>query len=574
MKRMMLTLLCTLSMSLAFESITEAASAKLPTIGGKAIVATVNGEPVTHEEFRKALASLHEGIQEKDTGRKKDYSGLLDRIINAKLILQEARNIGLDTLPEVKKNVGEYEIQVLRELLLSRQIRDIRPKERDVQKVYKESVREWKIRSYLFEKEEDAKQAEGALLAGAAFDNVMNRLVAEGKAKGDEEGSYFKGKDLLPEIAQAVSKLKEGDVSPSLKIPTGKKGEFAFTFLKLEGVRYPEDPEALKRARKEVLQKKRLESLDIYAKTLKKKYVKIHQGILDNLDYESKDPGLDNLVKDPRVVAEILGEKPIRVADMSLEIKQKFYHGVELAAAGKKVNKLKAAMLDEMILKRVLQKEALREKIDKKPEFKGRIASYRNEVVFEKFVEKVIDRDIKPDEKKVRKYYDERGEEFLSPEMIRVSDLVFGKREDAADAMEKLRKGADYKWLKANAPGQIEEKSRQRVAPLVGELVPKKDLPDEVQEAVSGAGPGEVRLYASPENQYFVLDVLEVVPPKPVPFDQVKDFIASKVFQEERQKSVEEWAGKLRAASEIKIFATRQLMERYLTPSAGTTAKP
>jgi len=49
--------------------------------------------------------------------------------------------------------------------------------------------------------EEDAKQAEEEIRSGAGFDNVMKRMVTEGKAEGREEGVYMKGKDLLPEIA-------------------------------------------------------------------------------------------------------------------------------------------------------------------------------------------------------------------------------------------------------------------------------------------------------------------------------------------------------------------------------------
>ena len=165
-------------------------------------------------------------------------------------------------------------------------------------------------------------------------------------------------------------------------------------------------------------------------------------------------------------------------------------------------------------------------------------------------------------------------ERFLSPEAVRVKDLAFGNREDAIDALEKLRRGADFNWLKANALGQIDDKSRQRVPPLRGELYVKKDLPDGVREAVSGAGPGDVRLYPSPEEQFFVLYILEVIPSKSTPYAQLKEIIANRLFQEERQKSVEKWAEKLRAASEIRIFATEEEMEKMFVPAGAGSAKP
>jgi len=160
-------------------------------------------------EFERVLASLHEGAGEKPAGGRRDYSDLLRRLIDGKLVLQEARNIGLDTLPEVRETVKMFEQQTLRQTLLYRQVKNVRPDGREVEKVYRDSIG-IQVRSCLFAREEDAKQAEEEIRSGAGFDNVMKRMVTEGKAEGREEGVYMKGKDLLPEIAGAVSILSEG----------------------------------------------------------------------------------------------------------------------------------------------------------------------------------------------------------------------------------------------------------------------------------------------------------------------------------------------------------------------------
>ena len=154
-----------------------AAKQGLPVIGGKKAVATVNGEPISLEEFRDMLASLHEGAGEKQAGGARNYSDLLRRMIDGKLVLQEARNIGLDTLPDFRETVAMFEKQMLRQTLLARQVKDVRPDGKEVETVYRDLIREYRIRSYRFAKEEDAKQAEEDLRAGSGFDNVMNRMV-------------------------------------------------------------------------------------------------------------------------------------------------------------------------------------------------------------------------------------------------------------------------------------------------------------------------------------------------------------------------------------------------------------
>jgi parvulin-like peptidyl-prolyl isomerase len=562
-----------LAVALVSGGIAAAANPRPPSIGGKETVATVNGEPISREQFLRALDSLHQGAAEKETGHRRNLSALLQRLVNARLILQEAHNIGLDDLTEVKENLEAFRQQALRGGLLSRQVQGVRPDDKKVEKVYRESIRELKIRSVLFEKEEDAKRAEEEIRSGADFDNVMRRSVSEGKARGGEEGSFVKAKNLLPEILEAVSKMKDGDTSAVLKVAAEKKGETAFTILRLEGVRFPEDPAAREEAKSAVLKEQRLAAINKYTESLKKRDVKIHKETLDALDYESKDPGLDNLLKDSRVVAEIRGEKPIRVSDLSLALQQKFYHGVERAAEGKKVNKEKQEILNEMVLTRVLGKEALRKKIDRTPEYKTRFGEYRDEVLFGTFVQKVIYPGIKADDATDRKYYEEHGKNFVSPESMRIDDLAFGKREDAVDALEKLRGRAEFKWVKANAPGQIEGKSRQGVEPFGGQLHVVQNLPDGVPEAISGAGPENFRLYASPGGQFFVLYVQEVFPAKPVPFEDAKGWIREKVIQAELQKSVEEWVAKLRAASDIRIYLTEEEMEKIFVPSGGGAPK-
>jgi hypothetical protein len=359
-----------------------------------------------------------------------------------------------------------------------------------------------------------------------------------------------------------------------LKVPSGKKGEAAYTILKVEDIRFPEDPEAKEQARREVGKEQRLEAIRKYVETLKKKYAKIHRETLDALDYEAKDPGMEKLLEDRRVLADIEGEEPIRVEELSRALQRKFYHGPQQAASSKKLNREIPELFDEIVNGRVLNKEAYRKKIDRSPDCRQRVKAYEEGILFGTFVEKAISPNIKVDEGAVRKYYEEHPVEFSSPEMIRGEDLAFAGREDAADALEKLRRGADFKWVKANAPGQVEGKERQRVFPPEGGYVSMADLVEGAREAVAGAGPEEYRFYAGPKGQSFVLYILDVAPPKPYPFESVQGKIEKKMYGVEMQKSVEEWAGKLRAASEIKVFASDREMEKIFAPAGGRGGKP
>jgi parvulin-like peptidyl-prolyl isomerase len=523
------------------------ASEQLPIIAGKRAVAMVNGEPITLSEFNEGLAMLSHGgggDQKIEKGKKLD---LLRRLINTRLIIQEARRMGLDELKELKERADVFSKVTLREELMERHVRKIKPDEKEVEKTYRESVKESKIKLIVFEKEEDANQMEGLLKGGKDFDEVLGKFLLDKKGKGDKEGKFLKNTALLPEIAESVSKMETGSISPVIRIKSG------YVIFKIEDIRFPEDPEIREKVKLDLVLKKREEALSEYYKNLKGKYAKVNEGLLKSLDFESKEPGFEKLMKDKRVVAEIKGEKPITVGDFTDYIRQQLYHGVERAVESKRLNNRKAKTLDEMLQKRIFRKEALRLGIDKTEAYKIKVKEYENSLIFGAFVQKAVAPDVKLKEEELRTYYDEHIKDYTYPEMMKISSLVFAKREDAEKAITNLRNGANFQWVKENAENQV---SRNTVGILNfdGRLLTTKDLPEEVSKTVSGGKTGDFRLYESPDNHFYVLSIQEAVPARPQPYGEAKENIARKIYNEKLTKAAEEYAGKLRAVSDVKIY--------------------
>jgi hypothetical protein len=234
-------------------------------------------------------------------------------------------------------------------------------------------------------------------------------------------------------------------------------------------------------------------------------------------------------------------------------MKQQLYHGVERAVEAKRLNKKKDLILDEILDKRVLRKEALRLGLDKTESYKNKVKEYEDSMVFGTFIQKAIVPDIKLREEDLQAYYNSHIKEYTYPEMMKMVSLVFGKRDDAERAIANLRKGTNFQWMKENAEGQIGQGTKG-VLNFDGSLLTTKDLPEGVQKAVNGAKTGDFRLYESPENHYYVLYVQEVIPSKPQPYAEAREKIAKKIYNEKLTKAVEEYAGKLRSVSDVKIY--------------------
>lgn len=509
----------------------------LPVIKGKKAVAVVNGEPITLSEFNQAVAGV-KGDKRLD---------LLQRLINSRLMIQEAKRMGIDQLKELKQRVDVFAKVTLREKLLERRIKNIKADGKEVEKDYRESIKELKIRSIVFDKEEDARQMEGLLKDGKDFDGVLGKFLSEKKGKGNQEGVFLKVKALLPEVAEAASKMNIGSVSPVIRIKSG------YVIFKIEDVRFPEDPEIRKKVELDLRTRKQQEALPKYYEELKRKYAKVNEGLLKSLDFESKEPGFDKLMKDKRVVAEIKGEKPITAGELTDYMRRKLYHGVELAVESKRLNNIKAKELDEMIQKRTLTKEALLLGLDKKEEYKNQVKEYENSIIFDTFIQKAVAPDIKLKEEEIRVYYDQHIKDYTDPEMMKISSLVFANRGDAERAIASLRGGTDFQWVKENEKNQV-SRNTAGVLNFNGTLLATKDLPEEARKAVSGPKKGDFRFYESPDHYFYVLYIQEVVPSRPQPYDETKGDIARKMYDEKLTKAVEEYAAKLRAVSDVKIY--------------------
>jgi len=537
MKHCSCALTITLLIGLLVGSVGIVSGEDLPVIRGKKVVATVTGEPITLEELNRDLAFASGASQ----------SEVLGRLINVNLVVQEGKRIGLDELPEIKNMIDAFSKVTLREELMERRVKDIKADQKEIEKLYREGIKEWKVSSVLLEKEDDAKKMAEEIGTGKNFDELSKQYVAAGKAKEGERGEWLKVKNISPQIVNAISKIKAGSISPIIPIKSG------FVILRLEDIRYTEDPEAMKQAREEALKRKKVQVLKDYSNALIKKYATVNQDVLKSIDYESKAPGFEALLKDKRAVAKITGEDPITVAELTRHLKMQFFHGIERAIESKKLNSKKVPALDEMIYKRVFRKEALRLGLDKTEGYENRVKEYENSVLFGAFVNKVIVPDIKMKEEEMKAYYGEHVKEYTMPEMMRINGLVFAKREDEESAIEKLRKGTEFQWLAENAEGQV-DKDTKGLLTFDGKLVATKDLPEGVQKAIHGARAGDFRLYESSNGYFYVLAVQDVIPAKPQPYEEAREAVAKRLFNEKVKKAVEDYADKLRAVSEVRIY--------------------
>jgi parvulin-like peptidyl-prolyl isomerase len=510
-------------------------------------VARVGDDAITVRDFAQLLAETH-ADHTAASGKGQDYGPLLDRLIGMRLIVLEARTMGIDELPEVKKAITEFRTSAIRNMVRLRVTADVKPDADTVERVYRDAVRQWKVESVLFPSEDQAKAFVGLATSPAAFGEHSARFVKEGAARDRVAGQVFGRTQAQPAVIEAVEKLQPGQVSPPIRVSTG------WAVLLLDDVLYPETPSARADAERSLIAPLRQKALMDHFRAATKKYAKIDDKLLKSLDYEAKRPGPAALAKDRRPLVRIAGEAPITVADLTKEMEIQFFHGMDQAVKDRKVNAKKVLFLEVMLNRRLLDREAKDLGIAESDEYKRAVAEYERSMLFGYFVERAVVPDIKVFETESRAYYDSHKSEFQYPELYKLETLAFARPAEAQAACTKLQSGTDVKWLKANADNQLDP-SRRSIQ-IDGTSVTPESMPEALTKVLSGTKAGDCRIFARGDAEVYAVLVAGKTDRQVQPFEEARPNIDRKLFQEKVTASIAEWGSKLRGAYDVKVFIT------------------
>jgi parvulin-like peptidyl-prolyl isomerase len=519
----------------------------LPERDGRRIVAVVNDGSISLDEL---VLELDPGLDH--TRLREGYGSageleLLDRLVNIRLVVQESEAMGLREQPEIRKQVEVASRAILRDVLLERVVKDVTADPAAVEAKYTELTRQWKTASLLFHDQAAAAEAHKALAGGAAFADVAARATAAKTARADGDEQYHAQTDYLPAVAAAIATLSAGQVSPVIPIQAG------FAVIEVIDIRNVDDAGARTRAEQLVLAHQREAAMRAHEEALRHELVVVHQDVLDSVVYEAETPGLAALRADTRILADIKGAASVSVGDLTQYLELQSFHGDQVGER-KRMTATRQDALDAMIGRRLLNAEAAGLGLDKTHEYLDRVSAFEASLVFNTFIQKVIVPDSKLTEDEVQRYYADHLKDYSSPEMVKMQGLAFADRPAAESAMARLREGADFGWLAANADGQAPRDAKGLLA-FDGRPVTTDSMPPGLQQAITAARAGEYRLYAAPENgPFYVLEIQEVITPTPKAYDEVRQDIARKVYGEKLRANTEAYLARLRAASHIEIF--------------------
>ncbi len=234
------------------------------------ILASFDGQTITLGEFNQ----LWEQVPE-DYKLQLDKSMVLDQMISEKLLIQEAKNMGLEEDEKVIEQIRKITEQILVQVLIEREILDkVKVNDEEVLEYYeqnkdsfteKEQVHLYNI---LLETEEEAQDILEQLKAGGDFSEIAKeKSTGPSAAQGGDLGYLIKG-TIVPEIEDVVFALELEVLSEVVKT------DFGFHILKITEKK-PETVKALEEVKEDIVQTllptKQKEAFDNLLEELKSK---------------------------------------------------------------------------------------------------------------------------------------------------------------------------------------------------------------------------------------------------------------------------------------------------------------
>lgn len=510
-------------------------------------VALVDDEPITKYDLSLAIAQQEEEISDDPAELKKEYLRILERLITARLVVLEAQNIGLHETKEVRSQIENYKRTQLQKELIGVHLQGVEPDPAEVEEMYRKISREVKLHTLIFPAGPAARKFLEEVKEGD-FNQLAKRYIEEGKATEQKDEAYTKIKDMRPEIAQEVYLMNVGGLSKIYQTEDG------YLLYRLVDTRFVEDPRSREEAVSIVNQNTRATKAIEYGYALQDKYVTFDENLYKQLDFQTD---MEQLLQDKRVLAKAKSEKDpfvITVADLAANMKRSFFHGADKAAKLEMINDRKDATIANMIFKYTSDLEARHLGLDQTKDFKKKVEDFEISTIFSTFMNKIILPEVKVTEEEIRAYYDEHIDEYSTPAMLQMKSLVFNNRKDAENALDKLRKGADYNWVSANAANLVAPDTTG-VLPLDKNLLSLTALPEDLQELARDARKGASLVYAPSEPNFFYVLLMEnVFPPEPKPYEQARTEVGKIIFNMNSEKLLAEYITKLKEEYPVRIL--------------------
>ncbi len=225
--------------------------------------------------------------------------------------------------------------------------------------------------------------------------------------------------------------------------------------------------------------------------------------------------------------------------------------------------------LDRLVVKKLLLKEATKEKIESEKDFQAKLVDIREQLVIESLLKKKLSIDSKLTDEDLKKYYDTNKDAFKREKEINTRHILLKTEEEAKQVQGKLVKGEDFAEL---ARQYSVDPNAKTTGGDIGFHPKGTLLPEYEAAAFKLSKVGQMSGIVKTQFGFHIIRLEGTRPPSYVPFEEVKDFIRQKIAQEKQKEILEKYLEDLKKAAKITI--NEDLLKEEKQEKQDKTEKP
>jgi parvulin-like peptidyl-prolyl isomerase len=390
-----------------------------------------------------------------------DYRKLLDKLINDRLIIQEAKRLGMEQdsglLARLEEQRGR---NAIRQYVADRFKPDLTVPDDTLRAYYAANFVEVQIRTMALRDKAQAEQAVASIRAGVTMDSLARVSSLDTYRY---RGGLHNPKPLIDveEPSRAyLATMKPGDLSPIFPYKD------AYTFFRLEQ-RLPADTAEFSRHQRDIESLFQARKKDAAWKTfmqgMKSEYpVTIDSAVLARIAADSAALFTPMFVNDASAVV-------MQVDDRHALSEGKLRSAVSRQAMTsgddrfeRTVDKTLRTAEEELILGAAADAGGIRDH----PEVSARYADSRDSALIDAYLKETVVAAITFNRAEFETYYAEHEDEFREPTQVKVDRIATADSAAAFEAARRLADGADYAYIAGQYTANIGDGAAQEWAPV------------------------------------------------------------------------------------------------------------
>jgi peptidyl-prolyl cis-trans isomerase C len=501
-------------------------------------LAIVGGETLTTTDLDAEISATLSGA----TGVERpalDPDGVLQRLVQNRLLEQEGYRIGADQLPVVRNQIREFirlkSVQALLDSVSTSAPGTIAESPESLVGQVGLSRRY----SHILVKDETLAAAlEESLSAGVPFSDLAKRHSLDDTARQGGDLGWAAAGAYVDAFEAAGAGLSLNEIAGPVRT------EFGWHLITLTGSKADTlKSEAMAKAVVQAREGARRSALaESYVESLKAMYhVSTDDSLLASLDYASADPEVQQELQSSQAVLAVLPTGKLTVRGLTRNIRFQYFHGLKDRPDAAQI---RDRMFQEWVAEGLLSYEAGRLGFDRAPDLLLKASREERRLIREEVLKHVLDVEFKPSEEEVRAFYEANRNDYIPAPRIKVQSVLARDADTARRLRAEMDAGAGLKWLASRSASEVDS-----TPPFPTDWIPVEMVGLEEEQAVEGVAIGPLDLPAG----WAVAEIVGVERLGPAPLETCSEQVHRAMKGTRLRKAIQEALSRLESATEIQI---------------------